>query len=136
MGNSNNTITVQTEGGPVVVRKLALGDYAALLRALKKLPTEMGKFISGNSAEALNDKEVMFANLPAIIADAIPEFAEVLAVCSDKDAKFYIEGDLVDALEVFAAALQLNDYSRVVSTLKKLGAQKPASKATQDAAAA
>lgn len=125
MGNSK-TITVKTEGGDVVVRKLALGDYAALLRALKKLPTEMGKFIEGNSADSLKDNDVLFSQLPAIIADAIPEFAEVLAVASDKDAKFYLDGDLADALEVFAAALQLNDYSRIVATLKKMTARRPA----------
>lgn len=125
MGNSK-TITVQTEGGDVVVRKLALGDYAALLHALKKLPTEIGKFVQGNSAESLSDNEVLFANLPGIIADAIPEFAEVLAVASDKEAKFYLEGDLADAIEVFAAAMQLNDYTRIVATLKKITARKPA----------
>lgn len=125
MGNSK-TITVKTEGGDVVVRKLALGDYAALLHALKKLPTEVGKFIQGNSADALSDNEVIFANLPGIIADAIPEFAEVLAVTSDKEAQFYLEGDLADAIEVFAAAMQLNDYSRIVNTLKKMTARKPA----------
>lgn len=136
MGNSK-TITVKTEGGDVVVRKLALGDYAALLRALKKLPTEIGKFVQGNSADDLSNNDVLFSNLPAIIADAIPEFAEVLAVASDKDAKFYLEGDLADAIEVFGAALELNDYSRIVATLKKMTARRPAAvPADQTAAAA
>lgn len=125
MGNSK-TITVKTEGGDVVVRKLALGDYAALLHALKKLPTEIGKFVQGNSAEDLSNNEVLFANLPGIIADAIPEFADVLAVASDKEASFYLEGDLADAIEVFGAAMELNDYSRIVATLKKMTARKPA----------
>lgn len=135
MGNSK-TIKVQTEGGEVVVRKLALGDYAALLRALKKLPTEVGKFIEGNKAEDLKDNETLFKHLPTIIADAIPEFAEVLAVASDKDAKFYLEGDLADAFDVFAAALELNDYSRIVSTLKKMTARKPADQPAEAPAAA
>lgn len=134
MGNSK-TITVNTEQGDVVVRKLALGDYAALLRALKKLPTEIGKFVGGNSAEALQDNDVLFANLPGIIADAIPEFAEVLAVASDKEAQFYLDGDLADAIEVFAAALQLNDYSKIVATIKKLTARKPADQQPQKPAA-
>lgn len=135
MGNSTKTITVPTEGGDVVVRKLALGDYAALLHALKKLPTEIGKFIQGNSADALSDNEVLFASLPAIIGDAIPEFAEVLAVASDKDAKFYLDGDLADALEVFAAAMQLNDYTRIAATIKKMTARKPAPADDQTSAA-
>lgn len=125
MGNSK-TLTVKTEGGDVVVRKLALGDYAALLRVLKKLPQEFGKFIGENDAKDLQNNEVLFSHLPEIIADAIPEFAEVLAVASDKDAKFYLEGDLADAIEVFAAAMELNDYTRIVASLKKMTARKPA----------
>lgn len=123
MGNSK-TLTVKTEGGDVVVRKLALGDYAALLRAMNRLPSEIGKFVQANDAESLKNNETLFKHLPAIIADAIPEFAEVLAVASDKDAKFYLDGDLADALEVFGAALQLNDYSRILNTLKKMTARK------------
>ncbi len=125
MGDSN-TITVHTEGGDVVVRKLALGGYAALLRALKKLPQEIGKFVQGNSTEDLQNNEVLYARLPAIIAEAIPEFCEVLAVVSDKDADFFSKGDLADAVEVFAAAYQLNDYTRITETLKKMTARKPA----------
>lgn len=127
MGNSPKTITVTTEGGDVIVRKLALGDYAALLRALNKLPAEIGKYVSSNSADDLKDVEKLFSNLPVIIADAIPEFAEVLALASDKDAEFYIKGDLSDSLEVFAAALELNDYSKIMATVKKLTARRPAS---------
>lgn len=136
MGNSSKTIIVKTEGGDVVVRKLALGDYAALLRALKKLPSEVGKFVEGNSPEALKDSNTLYSNLPAIIADAIPEFAEVLAVASDRDSKFYMEGDLADAIEVFAAALELNDYTRIANTLKKMTARRPAEKATETQPAA
>lgn len=124
MGNSK-TITVKTEGGPVVVRKLALGDYAALLRALNKLPSEIGKFIEGNSADDLKNTDVLYSSLPGIVADAIPEFAEVLALASNKDKEFFLEGDLADAIEVFGAALELNDYQRIMSSVKKMTARKP-----------
>lgn len=125
MGDSK-TITVQTENGAVVVRKLALGDYAVLLRALKKLPQEFGKFIEDNDADQLKNNSTLFAALPGIIADAIPEFCGVLAAATDKDAGFFETGDLADALEVFAAALELNDYNRIMATVKKLTARRPA----------
>lgn len=125
MGDSK-TITVSTEGGDVVVRKLALAEYAALLRALKKLPTEFGKFIEGNDSEALKDTSTLFTVLPQIIADSIPEFCEVLSVVSDKDQKFFEEGDLADALECFVSALEVNNYEKIVKTIKKLMARKPA----------
>lgn len=134
MGDSK-TMTVQTEGGDVIVRKLALGDYAALLRALKNLPKEIGKFINGNDKEDLRDNNLLFSNLPVMIADSIPEFCEILAIVSDKDAKFFEDGDLADAIEVFAAAYRINDYSRIAATLKKMTAQKPVPQTDPTAAA-
>jgi hypothetical protein len=127
MGDSNlKSITVETMSGSVVVRRLALGDYAALLRALKSLSANLGAFVGENSTDKLKDNSFLMAELPALIADSIPEFCDLLAIASDKDAKFFLEGDLADALEVFMAALELNDYSRIADTVKKLTAGKPA----------
>lgn len=122
----DKTITVTTESGDVVVRKLALGDYAELLRALKKLPAELGKFLDGRETDELKDMDLraMLPHLPEIIADAVPEFAEVLAVPTDKDAEYFLAGDLADAVDVFVAVIELNDFSRVVKSIKKLTARK------------
>lgn len=129
MGNSK-TITINTEGGDVVVRKLALGDYAALLRALKKLPAELGQFVQGTDKKELQNMDVILAALPTIIADAIPEFCAVLAAATDKEADFFInELDLADGIDVLGAALQLNDYNRIFNSVKKLMAGAPATPA-------
>lgn len=119
------TITVETENGPVVVKKLALIDYADLLRSLKKLPQEFGKFIEGNSEADLKNNDTVFAALPTIIAEAIPEFAAILASVTDKDSEFIQELDLADSLDILAAALSLNDYKRIVDSVKKIMARKP-----------
>ena len=117
----DKTIEVQTSAGPVVVKKLAMQDYAELLRALKKLPAALGDFIGGNSKEELQDTAKLGEVLPTIIADAVPEFCAVLAVCTDKDAEFHLkELDLADNVDVFAAALQLNDYQRIIAAVKKI----------------
>lgn len=117
----DKTIEVKTSAGVVVVKKLAMKDYAELLRALKKLPTELGKFIEGTSKEDLAKNETMFSALPAIIADALPEFCAILAVASDKDADYHLnELDLADNIDVFAAALELNDYKRITAAVKKI----------------
>ncbi len=125
MGNSK-TLTVKTENGDVIVRKLALGDYAQLLHALKKLPGELGGMIQSNDGKSLQDLEHLFTVLPALIADSIPEFAQVLAVATDKDDKFFMDGDLADAIDVFAAVLELNDYSRIMDSVKKIQDRKTA----------
>lgn len=120
------TLTINTEAGPVEVHKLALYDYADLLRALKKLPKEFGKFIEGNSADDLKSNETLFAIMPTLVADALPEFCAVLSCCTDKDAQFHgKELDLADNLEIMAAALSLNDYQRIVGAIKKIMAPKP-----------
>lgn len=117
----DKTIEVQTSAGPVVVKKLAMKDYAELLRSLKQLPQELGKFIEGTSKEDLAKNETMFSALPAIVADALPEFCAVLAVATDKDAEYHLnELDLADNIDVFAAALELNDYKRIVAAVKKI----------------
>lgn len=117
----DKTIEVQTSAGPVIVKKLAMADYADLLRALKKLPAELGKFIEGTSKEDLQDTGTLMQNLPGIIADALPEFCAVLATASDKDADFHLkELDLADNIDVFAAALELNDYKRITAAIKKI----------------
>lgn len=117
----SKTIEVQTSDGVVVVKKLAMADYADLLRALKKLPSELGKFIEGTSKEDLGKNETLFSALPAIVADALPEFCAVLAVASDKDADYHLnELDLADNIDVFAAALELNDYKRIAAAIKKI----------------
>src|SRR5690606_36074785 len=110
--------------GPVTVKKLAMLDYSELLRAFKKLPSELGKFLTGSSKEDLTDNAKLFAALPEIIADALPEFCAVLAVASDKDAEFHLmQLDLADNIDVFAAAPELNDYKRIVDAIKKIMAR-------------
>lgn len=117
----DKTIEVQTSAGPVIIKKLAMADYADLLRALKKLPTELGKFIEGTSKEDLQNNETLFSALPAIVADALPEFCAVLAVASDKDADFHLtQLDLADNIDCLAAALELNDYKRIAAAIKKI----------------
>ena len=63
-----------------------------------------------------------------ILADSLEELGEILAVATDKDAEFFLNGDLADAIDVFVVALELNNYQRIIETIKKLTAGKnPAS---------
>src|SRR5688572_4778631 len=88
--NNSKTLTVQTENGEVVVRKLALGDYAELLRALKKLPSDLASVV-----DKTDDKELKAMSTGDYIevamevaADHLPELCDVLAVATDKDSQF------------------------------------------------
>ena len=129
MGNSKKTIIVKTESGNVTVRKLALGDYAELLKAFKKLPEEIGKFVEGKDKDELSKMSNASVATAAfdIAPKALEEFCEVLAVPTDKDKDFFMkETDLADAIDVLVAIFELNDYKRITKSVKKLMPQSPA----------
>lgn len=117
--------SIDTEFGAVIVRKLALGDYAELLRSIKKLPAEFAAFFDGNDKKDLNAAKVL-AELPTMIADSLPEFVDVLAAATDKDSAFLMQVDLADAMDIVDGLLELNNYSRVVATIKKIMARRQA----------
>lgn len=121
------TKIVETGAGPVEVKKLALYDYSEFFRALKKLPAEIGKF--GDM-----DKSKVLEVFPELIAESSGDFVGILAVVTDKDEKFFEsrEFDLADALEIVDVALELNDYAKIVNSVKKIMARGKASKASQE----
>lgn len=119
--------TIDGQTDTVTVRKLALGDYADLLRAVKKLPAEIVKFIDDNDKSALQDLDLkaFVPQLLPMIANSLDEFCDVLAVPTDKDGEYFrTKVDLPDSVDVLVAAFELNDISRVINAVKKLTARK------------
>jgi len=118
------TRTVKTGAGDVVVRKLALYDYAEFIRALRKLPGELADLFK--SGKNVGDMAVLFEEIPELIADSWDDFVAIIAVGTDKDAEFFKSPDLdgADALEIIDALMELNDYERIVNTVKKIMARR------------
>ena len=121
MGDSK-TITVETTNGPVVVKKLALREYALMMRAMNKLPQNIGQFLSDTDTKDIKEMDMggFMAVLPSIIGDSLDEFAEILAVATDKDVAFFLESDdLPGTIDVGIAAFELNDYRAIYNSIKK-----------------
>lgn len=118
------TRTVKTGAGDVTVRKLALYDYAEFIRALRKLPGELADLFK--SGKNVGDMAVLFEEIPELIADSWDDFVSIIAVGTDKDAEFFKSPDLdgADALEIIDALMELNDYDRIVKTVKKIMARR------------
>jgi hypothetical protein len=118
------TRTVTTGAGPVEVRKLALYDYAEFIRALRKLPGELADLFK--SGKNVGDMAVLFEEIPELIADSWDDFVGIIAVGTDKDAEFFKSPDLdgADALDIIDALMELNDYDRIVKTVKKIMARR------------
>lgn len=101
------------------MRKMALGDYAGVLRALDKLPKAIAEITKRDDKDITND--YILSILPQLLADHLDELAAILATATDRDAEFFTkELDLAEAVEVFAAIFELNDYSKVATVVKKL----------------
>lgn len=129
--------TIETGAGPVVVRKLALKDYADFIRALRKLPGGLAQLFK--SGKDVQDMAVLFEELPEILADGFPDFIALVAVATDKDEAFFNDEkiDLADAIDIVQVALELNDYERIVSSIKKIMARRAGNQtATQPNSAA
>lgn len=117
------TKVVKTGAGDVVVRKLALYDYAEFIRAIKKLPKQSAQLFQ--SGKDVSNMAVLFEELPVIISESWDDFAGIMASVCDKEIEFFKSPDidLADALDIVDAALELNDYNRIVNTVKKIMAR-------------
>src|SRR5690349_15503531 len=104
MGNS---ITLDTELGPVVVRKMPLADYSELLKALDTLPKSLMAFFDDLDNKDLAKMSNMdyAIMLPGILANSWNDLIAVVSVPTDKDAEFFGKLDLSDAVDVVAAIL-------------------------------
>lgn len=116
----------------VEVRKMALNDYAELLRALDKLPKQIGQIIGDDKVDFKNmESAEILTLLPAILADSWSDIVALIAVPTDHDAATLGTLDGPDAVDVIVAIFELNDFPRIVASVKKLAAlrakiQKPA----------
>ncbi len=122
MGNQPTTITVQTELGDVLCHKMVFGDYAELLRALDKLPKLVADFIYEKDGKSEFNSQEVLAALPRIAAEALPELAAVLASATDQDGEYIQKLDLGDVVDVAEGILEVNDFDRIVASIKKLAA--------------
>lgn len=113
------SIELQTDSGVVNVRKLALSDYAELLRSLDQLPKNIGKIIQDNSADDLKDQEKLLSLLPDLLATSLPEFCGLVAQLTDKDKDFISGLGLDEFVEIIATSIELNNFKKVAALLKK-----------------
>lgn len=133
MSDSITEQTVETGAGPVVVRKLALKDYSEFIRSLRKLPGGLAQLFK--SGKDVKDMAVIFEELPEILAEGFPDFINLIAVATDKPVEFFDDPNfgLADAIDVVQVALELNDYERVIASIKKIMARRASSNQTDTA---
>ena len=110
--SKSKTITIN--GKKVVLKKLALGKYAAILKALKKLPEKLGQL-----GEISNEK--IIALLPSMISDSLPELLQVLSIASDIPVEeLEKEYGLDDATVLLQGIFEVNDFALVKKNIQSL----------------
>lgn len=108
-------IEITVNGKPVIVKKLALGKYGALLQALDNLPPEVAQEISNLDKAST---EQFLAKLPALLGKAWDSIVKMLSIATDLEAEYLTnECDLVDGANLLKAVFEVNDFLAVKNAL-------------------
>lgn len=110
-------VTVKLTDKEVVVRKMHLGKFAEVLKAMHELP----KQISG--LDQL-DTDTFVSQLPTMLGTAMPEIVKILSIATDIAEDEINELGLDEVTELIVAVFEVNDISKVANNIKKMLARK------------
>jgi len=120
-------IEVKIENRTLVVKKLPLGRYAELLKALQNLPKHI------NGLDGLSNDQII-PKIPTILAESLPDVIALFTIATDLKKEEVEEMGLDEATDVFLAIIEVNNYQAVFEKIKKtfgsLTASKQATKLT------
>lgn len=120
-------IEVKIENRTLVVKKLPLGRYAELLKALQNLPKHI------NGLDGLSNDQII-PKIPTILAESLPDVIALFTIATDLKKEEVEEMGLDEATDVFLAIIEVNNYQAVFEKIKKtfgsLTANKQATKLT------
>jgi len=108
------TKTITINDKKIVLKKLALGKYALILKALKKLPEKLGDF-------GTISNEKVIATLPSMIGDSLPEITEILSIATGIPAQELEDTyGLDDVTELVKGIFEVNNFAVVKKNLGSL----------------
>ncbi|MGB4972008.1 MAG: hypothetical protein WBO32_05080 [Cyclobacteriaceae bacterium] len=101
----------------VIISSLPIGKYAELVRALKNLPASLSGFDKMTN-------EQLFAQLPNIIAENLPDVLAMLTIATPLKMEELEQLDLNDVVEIVMAIVEVNRYDKIYDKVKKAFAPK------------
>lgn len=119
-----NKIIVEIDNKKFEVKKLAIKDYADLMKGLGKLPDNLS-LISGKSNEEI------VSELPMLIGTFLPEVLEILSGAVKVPGEELEEMGLDDIIKLTVAVYEVNNISGIVGTIKKMMARQNSQKKTE-----
>jgi len=111
-----NQMTIIINETTIEIKKLPLGRYAELLKALRDLPKKIG-----NLGELNNEN--MLQLLPEILVESWPEAIAVMSIATGLEENFLNEIGLDDAVNICTAVIEVNNYKDVYEKIKKMTAR-------------
>ena len=111
--------TIEINGKPVLIRKLALKKYADLFGALEELPKHID-LIKGKTNEEI------LALLPKLINLCYPDVVRILRVTTDMEDEAIDSMGIDDFVSVLMALNDVNKFGQVFANIKKMTAREPA----------
>lgn len=103
---------IQLEDRVLVVRKLPLGRYAELLKALHNLPKHI------NGLDGLKNDQII-PKIPTILAESLPDVIAIFTIATDLKKEEVEAMGLDEATDVFLAIIEVNNYQAVFEKIKK-----------------
>jgi hypothetical protein len=106
-------ITVQLDDRKIEIKKLPIGRYVELLKALETLP----KQISG--LDGLSNEDVL-SRIPLVIAESLPEFIDIMTIATELKREEIEELGLDECIKIVEAVFEVNNFKDVFSSIKKV----------------
>ena len=117
-------IIVQLDDQKVEVKKLPIGEYADLLKAVKKLPSHFKDVTNLNT-------EIIIQKLPEIAGDSLPDLLGVISIATKMPVEEVAKLGLDEIAKLIVAIYQVNNYAEVYALIKKGLAHPSLKKITQ-----
>lgn len=105
-------VEVKLDDRTLVVKKLPLGRYAELLKALHNLPKHI------NGLDGLSNDEII-PRIPTILAESLPDVIAIFTIATDLKKEEVEAMGLDEATDVFMAIIEVNNYQEVFAKIKK-----------------
>lgn len=112
LSTMQKSIIVQLDARKLEVKKLPLGKYAELLKAVRKL----AKNISG--LDKMNNDQ-LFEMVPTLISENLPDAIALIVIATDLTAEEAEAIGLDEAVDIVLAVVEVNKYKLIFEKVKK-----------------
>lgn len=103
---------VKLETKEIEISKLPLGKYADLLKAIKKLPTQLNGF------DKIGNDEIL-AKLPFLMGECMPDFIEIIKIGANFTEEEAQALSLNEAIDCIIAIATVNKFADIWEKAKK-----------------